>query len=352
MKRCPTCSRVYDDASLRFCFDDGTELINKLPDAGAPETAIMPGSAGGAQATIPAPPPPPPANALAPPFAPTVAFKKKSMLPWVLGAGALLLVLGVAAVSAIILLRPKQALVHHLVLQVPSSAPDRDSAVTQSVTVIRSRLDAYGVSNFEVKPGDPGSGQLLVNLPALKDPERVKQIISAWGKLEFTHVISPPSPQVIQTFTTREEAIASFDNDGNVPENRRVLAYSERDSGAGEAKKWVIVESPSIVDGSELKSATAIRSAASKTDYEIQFSLNKTGADKFGTWTGSHINEYLGIVLDDEVKSIAYIKSQIFDQGEISGRFTKQSAEDLALVLNSGALPGRLEFLEERVDKK
>src|SRR4029078_9815777 len=56
----------------------------------------------------------------------------------------------------------------------------------------------------------------------------------------------------------------------------------------------------------------------------------------------------MGVVLENEVKSIAYIKSQIFDSGQIEGRFTKQSAEDLALTLRSGALPASIEYLEER----
>ena len=55
---------------------------------------------------------------------------------------------------------------------------------------------------------------------------------------------------------------------------------------------------------------------------------------------------YIGVVLNGEVKSIAYIKSQIFDQGEISGRFTKQSAEDLALILRAGALPAPVKIIE------
>ncbi|MCA1849995.1 MAG: protein translocase subunit SecD, partial [Acidobacteria bacterium] len=73
-----------------------------------------------------------------------------------------------------------------------------------------------------------------------------------------------------------------------------------------------------------------------------------SGAQKFGDWTGRSINEYMGVVLNDEVRSIAYIRSQISDQGEISGRFTRQAAEDLALTLRSGALPARIDYLEER----
>ena len=106
------------------------------------------------------------------------------------------------------------------------------------------------------------------------------------------------------------------------------------------AKRWVVVKSPPIVTGSDLRTAAAVADpGGGKTNYTISFSLKPDGAAKFGAWTGSNINEYLGVVLNDEVKSIAYIKSQIFDQGEITGRFTKQSAEDLALVLRAGALP-------------
>jgi len=348
MKRCPTCSRVYDDDSLSFCFDDGTTLVNKLPEAIAPETAVLPSSQSDPAPTIEAAPP-----QVAPPGSQIPAGKRRSPLPWILGAGALLLLLGAGVVIAIFMLIPKKPLVMHLVLQVESTSPDRAAAVKQSVAVISNRLNALGVSNFEVKPdGDPGNGRILVNLPALQDPERVKSVISNWGKLELTHVVSPPSPQMVQTFATKQEAIASLGSD-SIPENRRVLPYTERDTpgATGQPNKWVVVESPPIVDGSELRKATAARSPGGGTEYQIQFSLNKTGADKFGAWTGANINEYLGIVLNDEVKSIAFIKSQIFDEGEISGRFTKQSAGDLALVLNSGALPGRLLYLEERVDK-
>jgi protein-export membrane protein SecD len=351
MKRCPVCSRVYDDDSLRFCFDDGTTLVNKLPEALAPETAVLPSSQSNPAPTIEAAPPL--VAPVHPVGSPIPAGKRRSPLPWILGAGALLLVLGAGVVIAIFLLIPKKPLVMHLVLQVDSSTPDQAAAVKQSVAVISSRLSALRVSNFEVKPdGDPGNGRILVNLPAVQDPERVKAVIIDWGKLELTHIISPPSPQITETFATKEEAMASIGSD-TIPENRRVLPYTERDEPgqAGSPTKWVVVEAPAIVTGSELRNATAVRSPNGGTVYEIQFSLNKTGADKFGAWTGANINEYLGVVLNDEVKSIAFIKSQISDQGVISGRFSKQSAEDLALVLNSGALPGRLLYLEEKVDK-
>ena len=135
-----------------------------------------------------------------------------------------------------------------------------------------------------------------------------------------------------------------------MPDNRRVLQYAMRDDKGSMSNKWVVVESPAVVDGSDLRNAVAVKHTYGD-DYDINFTLNKNGATKFGSWTEANINEYLGIVLNDEVKSIAYIRSQIIDEGQISGRFTRQHAEDLALVLKSGALPARVEFVDELVDK-
>ena len=100
----------------------------------------------------------------------------------------------------------------------------------QTVNVIDSRLDALGLANYEVRPeGDPANGRIVINLPATDDPERVKRIISTWGKLELVHVISPPSPAPVQTFATREEAAASFASADGAEQTRRVLPYADRD---------------------------------------------------------------------------------------------------------------------------
>ena len=208
MKRCPTCSRVYDDVSLRFCLDDGTELVIK-PLETAPQTLVMPGTPEN-QPTISAfqPPPPPP-----PPAATVSAFKSKrqrNLIVWILILGLGLPFIG-GVIAAGWMVFNKQPLTWHLVLEVDSSAPDRSAAVKQTVNVIDSRLDALGLGNYEVRPeGDPANGRIVVNLPATEDPERVKRIISTWGKLELVHVVSPPSPAPAQTYSTSEEAAASL----------------------------------------------------------------------------------------------------------------------------------------------
>ena len=351
MKRCPACSRVYDNDDLRFCLDDGSNLIDRLADPPAPPTLAFPQDSPVPtikQAFRPEVGPIPDAQGhLAVPPAP----KERSILPWLLGIGALLL-LGSSIVAAVMILRPRPSLVWHLMLEITPSTTNREAAVKQTVGVIESRLDALGISNFEVKPQGGSSGRILVSLPSLDDPERIKQIITDGGKLELTHVISPPSPAPARTYATKEDAIAALGSDGTVPSNRRVLPYVEReDPSSATVSRWVVVEAPAIVDGSELRNASATPSRGDKGSYDIQFSLRATGADKFGAWTGANTNKYIGVVLNDEVKSIAYIRGQIFDQGEITGRFTKQSAEDLALVLKSGALPAPLKIVEERIDK-
>jgi preprotein translocase subunit SecD len=233
-----------------------------------------------------------------------------------------------------------------------------ESATDQAFKIIDSRINAVGVAEPTLqRHGGQNSHQILLQMPGIQDPERVKQLLAGQSHLELVHVISPGSPAPAQTYATREEAIASLNSGGNIPVNRRVLPYLERtelattepnNPNAPKPTRFVVVESPAIIDGSELRNASASQASAGAEDYQIQFALKKNGADKFGAWTGSNINEYMGVVLNDEVKSIAFIKSQIFDSGEITGRFSKQSADDLALTLRSGALPAPIEYQEER----
>jgi preprotein translocase subunit SecD len=233
-----------------------------------------------------------------------------------------------------------------------------DNATTQALNIIDSRINLLGITEPTLQShGAQSAHQILLQMPGVQDPERVKKILQGESRLELVHVISPPSPSEAAKYQTQAEAIASLNSAGTIPPNRRVLPYAERmdsktdgttDPNQERPTQWVVVETPAIIDGSELRNASAQSPGGGVKDYEINFSLKRAGADKFGAWTGAHINEYMGVVLNDRVESIAYIKSQIFDQGQITGRFTQKSAEDLALTLRSGALPAPIEYLEER----
>ena len=228
----------------------------------------------------------------------------------------------------------------------------KTQAVDQALNIIQSRINAFGVKEPTIqKRGSESSGQIILQMPGVDDPERVKELIGAESNLEMVKVVSPPNPSPVQTYPTEEAAKQSLG--GAVPPNRRILPFTERSAvpvaeGQEPPKQFVVVEYPAVVDGSELRGADARSQSGNESDYQIGFSFKPSGAQKFGEWTGKNIGNYMGVVLNDEVKSIAFIKSQIFDQGEISGKFTKTDAEDLALTLRSGALPAKIVYLEER----
>ena len=230
----------------------------------------------------------------------------------------------------------------------------KDQAVEQALKIIESRINLFGVKEPTLqRHGAQSAGQILLQMPGVDDPERVKDILRATSDLQLVKVVSPPSPAPVQTYPTKEAAIQSLG--GTVPANRRVWPYAERETSPSTPKdpneapkKWVVVEYPSVISGSELRDANAVSRTGNDNDYQISFSLKPAGAQIFGDWTGKNINNYMGVFLNEEIKSVAYIKSQIFDQGEISGQFSKTTADDLALTLRSGALPAKIEYQEER----
>src|ERR1700682_3489035 len=208
-----------------------------------------------------------------------------------------------------------------------------DEATTQAMRIMESRINALGVAEPTIQShGSQSSHQILLQMPGVTDPEHVKKLLAGESRLELVHVISPPHPADVQKYLTKQEAIASLNSGGTIPANRRVLPYTERAELASATKDpntpkpttWVVVESPAIINGSELRTASAVQSrGGGSDDYQIAFSLKPGGATKFGSWTGANTNEYMGVVLNDEAKSIAFIKSQITDQGEIEGKFCK-----------------------------
>ncbi len=228
-----------------------------------------------------------------------------------------------------------------------------EQAVEQALKIIEGRINSFGVKEPTLqRSGSKESGQILLQMPGVDDPERVKKLIGSDAKLELMKVVGATNSSPMTTYPTKEAAEQSLG--GKVPSNRRVLPYLERDEVSTtpvDDKKptaWVVVESPAVVDGNELRDAVPTSRTGNESDYQISFSLKPAGAVKFGDWTGKNIGAYMAVVLNDEVKSAPFIKSRIDDQGQIDGRFTKASAEDLVLTLKSGALPAKIEYLEER----
>jgi preprotein translocase subunit SecD len=224
-----------------------------------------------------------------------------------------------------------------------------ESAVDQALKIIDGRINKFGVTEPTLqRQGATGSHQILLQMPGVEDPERVKNLIGSESHLYLMKVAENSDPN--RPFPTREAAVQALG--GAVPPNRVVLPLTEREDSATRKQpnqqpdKWLILETPAIVDGSELRDASPFTRGG--TEYNIEFHLKPSGAQAFGDWTGKNIGKYLAIVLNDEVKSAPVIKGQIFDTGQIEGKFTKQSSDDLALTLKSGALPAPITYQEER----
>lgn len=232
-------------------------------------------------------------------------------------------------------------------------------ATEDALKIIDTRINALGVTEPTLQAhGSTNSHQILLQMPGIDDPERIKELLKSESRLELMKVVGGTNPSPMTTYPTEEAARASLG--GTVPPNRRILPYDERDEPTaagsatpkqpGQPSAWVVVESPAVIDGSELRSADAASNSPAGGDsaYQINFTLKPSGAQKFGAWTAANVGAYMAVVLNDRVKSAPFIKQQITDTGQISGNFTKESAGDLALTLRSGALPAKIVYLEER----
>jgi preprotein translocase subunit SecD len=226
----------------------------------------------------------------------------------------------------------------------------REKATEQAKAIIENRVNAFGVTEPTIqRQGGEGTYQIVIQMPGVDDPERVKNTLNADSNLELKLVAK--GTQIPYPTKDAAEAATKTTPPGSDPYTSayEVVFYRNReDAGAGSSEGWVVVGKNPVISGLDMRDASARSSQYGGSSYEIDFSLTPDGARRFGDATGKHVKDYLAIVLNNEVKSAPVINSQINDRGQISGSFTKKSAEDLALILRSGALPAKAVYLEER----
>jgi SecD/SecF fusion protein len=199
-------------------------------------------------------------------------------------------------------------------------------AVTQSLEVISNRINELGTSEPIVQR--QGNDRILVQFPGLDDPQRLKNIIGQTAKLTFHLVSNEMSAQDALT--------------GRPPAGTRVL-YEEDDP-----PQPYLIETRAMVDGENLTDAQA--SFDQRTNEPIvTFRFDTKGSTRFCQVTSANIGRPFAIVLDEEIISAPVIRDQICGgSGQISGNFTVETANDLAVLLRAGALPAKLDFIEER----
>lgn len=226
----------------------------------------------------------------------------------------------------------------------------REKATEQAKAIIENRVNAFGVTEPTIqRQGGEGTYQIVIQMPGIDDPDRVKNTLNADSNLELKLVAK--GTQIPYSTKEAAEAAAKTTPPGTDPYSSEyeVVFYRERaEAGAPAQEGWVVVGKTPVITGLDMRDASATSSQYGGTAYEIDFSLLPEGARRFGDATGKHVGDQLAIVLNNEVKSAPRINSQITDRGQITGNFTKKAAEDLSLVLRSGALPAKAVYLEER----
>ena len=200
-----------------------------------------------------------------------------------------------------------------------------NQTVEQAIEIIRRRLDPDGTKEPVIQR--QGKDRILVQLPGVDDPERIKRLIGRTARLTF---------QLVDMRSTAQEARSS----GRVPPGSMLLESAEE--GGAE----YLVEKRVMVSGELLENASAGFDQNNRP--AVNFQLNAEGGRRFGRVTGENIGRPFAIVLDGKVVSAPVIQSQIFGSGQITGNFSVAETNELALILRAGALPAPLIILEER----
>ncbi len=222
-----------------------------------------------------------------------------------------------------------------LSLKTTAAANIRNQALLQSMNTITNRVNQYGVAEPTISEYGQGDNELVVELPQVDDPTRVRDIMQNQALLELKLVQDGPFP-------SREAALAA--HGGILPPDTQLL---QGQAGQNGGENWYIINRVAAVTGRDLTGAEPAHDANGRPD--VNFTLSRDGASRFGRVTGANVGKLLAVVLDNRVFEAANIESQITDRGEIRGGFTPQKAQDLALVLRSGALPASITTLSDEV---
>lgn len=206
----------------------------------------------------------------------------------------------------------------------------RRSAIEQSIEIVRRRIDELGTREPTIQR--QGDERILVQVPGLQDPERLKAILGKTAKMVF---------RLVDLTTSPAEIIAG----ARTPPGSELLESDERNADGSPADMYV-VRKRVMVSGD-----TLVDSSATFQDNMpvVSFRFDSVGAKRFGEATKKNVRKPFAIVLDKRVISAPVIREPILGgTGIISGNFTVQEVQDLSLLLRAGALPAPLNILEER----
>ncbi len=209
----------------------------------------------------------------------------------------------------------------------------RDQSVEQAKQTIDNRINTFGVAEPLIQR--QGTDKIVVELPGVDDPDRVKELIKVTAVLEWKLVKAGPAA---------DEATLLQATNGQVPDDAEVLKGDPKRGQGG----YYLVDKVATVTGKDLR--TIRRTQDEWNNPAVAFSLNADGGARFEQVTGANIGKQIAIILDKKVQSAPVVEDRISraQGGVIRGRFTAQEADDLVVVLKAGALPAGISYLEER----
>ena len=199
------------------------------------------------------------------------------------------------------------------------------ATMTQAIEIVRRRIDETGTNEPSIQ--QQGADRIIVQLPGLDDPSRIKKLLGKTAKLNF---------QLVHPSISSDD----IERGSNAPPGYVILEEDKNPS------RLYMVNKRVMVSGEMLKDASPTFDRNNSPS--VSFQLSPLGGKKFGRVTGQNIGKPFAIILDNKVVSAPVIQSQIFSSGQITGSFSVQETNDLALVLRSGALPAPMIILEER----
>jgi len=217
------------------------------------------------------------------------------------------------------------------------------SAVTGSLETLRNRIDALGVSEPVIAEQGRDGDQILVQLPGVQNPERVRRLLKDPAKLEWKQMTYPPNANGYQPLPSREAVAALFG--GAIPDDTALFPQTTIGPDGDPVSVWWPLKRVSTVAGSDLRNA--YRSVDQWQEPVVAFDLNPDAALRFEAATRANVGKIMVILLDEEVISAPRINSVIRNSGIIQGGFSIDSADDLVLKLRTGAIPAKITVEEE-----
>ena len=223
----------------------------------------------------------------------------------------------------------------------------------EDIDVLSMRIDQFGVTEPDIRL--QGKDQILIEIPGEADPERVNSFLRSSGSLSFHLVDDSLTNKVNAEY--KKNPSSFIDDDGRlisvdyIPQGKTLLGYYVQDDyGIEYMKSLVVIYDEVALDGSHIENAKVSEGSTnnvSNISPSINFNLDAEGGNIFYAFTSAHKGDSLAVVMDDKVKSVATINSAIRDSVSLTGAFTQEEAQSLAVVLKTSSLPIELKVASQ-----